>query len=251
MYVNGHGVPQDYAEAVKWYRKAAEQGDGRALYVFEVLYASGSGVPQENYAEAATWYRKAAEQGAAAAQSILGVMYDLGHGVPQHYVEAAKWYRKAAEQGDAVAQNNLGAMYARGQLELPDFAEAATLFRKAAEQGDARAQYNLGSMYEYGHGMPHDYVQAHKWLNLAAAHFPASETQGRTVRTVAQRCACAWRLVNEADTSKEWFRCDMRLRGLSLGAACASSPPSTVPSPCRSSSLTSSARALALAGPPC
>ena len=26
MYDNGKGVPQDYAEAVKWYRKAAEQG---------------------------------------------------------------------------------------------------------------------------------------------------------------------------------------------------------------------------------
>ena len=27
MYDNGEGVPQDYAEAVKWYRLAAEQGD--------------------------------------------------------------------------------------------------------------------------------------------------------------------------------------------------------------------------------
>ena len=27
MYANGHGVTQDDAEAVKWYRLAAEQGD--------------------------------------------------------------------------------------------------------------------------------------------------------------------------------------------------------------------------------
>ena len=26
MYFNGRGVPRDYAEAAKWYRKAAEQG---------------------------------------------------------------------------------------------------------------------------------------------------------------------------------------------------------------------------------
>ena len=32
MYDNGEGVPQDYAEAVKWYRLAAEQGDARAQY---------------------------------------------------------------------------------------------------------------------------------------------------------------------------------------------------------------------------
>jgi len=27
MYYNGQGVPQDYKEAARWYRKAAEQGD--------------------------------------------------------------------------------------------------------------------------------------------------------------------------------------------------------------------------------
>ena len=41
--------------------------------------------------------------------------------------------------------------------------------KDAAEQGDARAQYNLGEMYLYGDGVPQDYVQAHKWFNLATA----------------------------------------------------------------------------------
>ena len=31
MYLNGQGVPQNYAEAAKWYRKAAVQGDVDAL----------------------------------------------------------------------------------------------------------------------------------------------------------------------------------------------------------------------------
>ena len=53
------------------------------------------------------WYRKAAEQGDADAQYNLGISYDRGEGVPQDYVEAVKWYRKAAEQGDADAQNKL------------------------------------------------------------------------------------------------------------------------------------------------
>ena len=30
MYENGEGVPKDMAEATKWYRKAAEQGDADA-----------------------------------------------------------------------------------------------------------------------------------------------------------------------------------------------------------------------------
>jgi TPR repeat protein len=92
MYDKGQGVPQDYAEAMKWYRKAAEQGNAKAV----------------------KWYRKAAEQGLPEAQFNLGLMYDKGQGVPQDYAEAVKWYRKAAEQGFAEAQTNLGIMYFTG-----------------------------------------------------------------------------------------------------------------------------------------
>ena len=64
------------------------------------MYDNGEGVP-ENDAEAVKWYRKAADQGYAKAQSNLGVMYDNGEGVPENDAEAVKWYRKAADQGYA------------------------------------------------------------------------------------------------------------------------------------------------------
>ena len=63
-----------------------------------VMYDFGEGVP-ENDAEAVKWYRKAADQGHAQAQSNLGVMYVKGEGVPENDAEAFKWYRKAADQG--------------------------------------------------------------------------------------------------------------------------------------------------------
>jgi TPR repeat protein len=62
------------------------------------MYANGKGVKQDD-AEAVRWYRKAAEQGNAKAQFNLGVMYDLGKGVKQDDAEAVKWYRKAAFSG--------------------------------------------------------------------------------------------------------------------------------------------------------
>ncbi|MGR5554634.1 tetratricopeptide repeat protein, partial [Vibrio alfacsensis] len=68
-----------------------------------------------NDKEAVKWYRKAAEQGHASAQCNLGVMYAKGDGVLENDKEAVKWYRKAAEQGDADAQFNLGVMYAKGE----------------------------------------------------------------------------------------------------------------------------------------
>ena len=51
----------DYAEAVKWWRKAAEQGHAQGQYNLAVMYGDGKGVSQD-YAEAVKWYRKAAEQ---------------------------------------------------------------------------------------------------------------------------------------------------------------------------------------------
>ena len=47
MYDQGYGVPQDYAEAMKWFRKAAEQGDADAQYNLGVMHAQGYGVPQD------------------------------------------------------------------------------------------------------------------------------------------------------------------------------------------------------------
>src|SRR5258708_34225129 len=70
-YFKGQGVPQDYAEAVRWYRKAAEKGDAKAQYGLGFMYREGQGVPQD-YAEAVRWYRKAADQGDAKAQRALG-----------------------------------------------------------------------------------------------------------------------------------------------------------------------------------
>ena len=149
-------------------KEKAEQGDAGAQLRLGAMYHQGEGVPQD-FAEAAKWYRQAAEQGDAGAQFRLGAMYDQGQGVPQDYVEAAKWYRQAAEQGDAGAQFLLGAMYHQGEGVLQDDAEAVWWFRQAADQGLADAQHRMGAGYASGRGVPQDYVEAHKWANLAAA----------------------------------------------------------------------------------
>ena len=47
-----------------------------------LFYFNGQGVPV-NYPEAAKWYRKAAETGIHPGQSLLGEMYRDGRGVPQ------------------------------------------------------------------------------------------------------------------------------------------------------------------------
>jgi len=61
-YDNGEGVIQDYKEAVKWYRLAAEQGDAIAQSNLGVKYAKGEGVIQDNiYAH--MWFNIVASTG--------------------------------------------------------------------------------------------------------------------------------------------------------------------------------------------
>ena len=206
MYDTGEGVLQDYAEAVGWYTRAAEQGYARAQHSLGVMYSEGKGVEQD-YAEALRWYRKAADQGNAFAQSDLGGMYYYGKGVLQDYGEAQKLFMKAVERDDGDAQVFLGYMYHKGKGVRQDYAEAMRRYRSAAEQGNALGLNAVGEMYREGQGVKRDYVEAHKWLLLAVSRLPVGKQREEIIKTrndvakrltpaqhsEAKRLARAWR----------------------------------------------------------
>ena len=121
MHANGEGVPQDFAEAEIWYRKAAEQNDADTQYQLGSMYSIGLGIPKD-HAEAARWVRKAAEQGFAKAQNHLGSSYVTGEGVPKDYVSAHMWFDLAAAQGHENAQEKRDIVAKR--LTLDQIAEA-------------------------------------------------------------------------------------------------------------------------------
>lgn len=185
---------QNYGEAVRWYRLAADQGYASAQCYLGYCYHKGQGVIP-SYSEAVKWYRLAAEQGNATAQFNLGYCYENGQGVKQSYTEAMKWYQLAAEQGDESAQYNLTSLHYDGILfsdeienykkaaeqgdekaqctlgvfydKTQDYIEAAKWYRKAAEQGNANAQYHLAMCYKEGKGVPKSKSEWKKWILLA------------------------------------------------------------------------------------
>jgi TPR repeat protein len=59
---------------------------------------------QQDYSEAARLARLAAEQGYPPAETDLGFLYEHGKGVPLDYVSAYSWYSKAIEAGEASAR---------------------------------------------------------------------------------------------------------------------------------------------------
>ena len=62
MYAEGLGVPQDYAKACEWYKKAAELGNARSMYALGYACQCGQGV-EVSMEEALRWYEKAALAG--------------------------------------------------------------------------------------------------------------------------------------------------------------------------------------------
>ena len=135
---------KDYAEAVKWLKKAADLGEPNAQYNLGLFYYNGQGVKQD-FEEAVKWLKKAAGQSVVFAQYNLGVCYYGGQGVKQDYAEAVKWFRLAADQEFPAAQYNLGLCYATGKGVKKNRSEAKKWFRRAAELGNASAQKALES----------------------------------------------------------------------------------------------------------
>ncbi|MDB3966611.1 sel1 repeat family protein, partial [Porticoccaceae bacterium] len=85
----------------------------------------------ENDAEAVKWYRKAAEQGDANAQYNLGFMYYNGEGIPENHVGAYVWWSMAKTQGHKGAKGNLEIL--KPQMTKQQIAEAQSLAAQCYE----------------------------------------------------------------------------------------------------------------------
>ncbi|MGA9527640.1 MAG: AMIN domain-containing protein [Terriglobales bacterium] len=193
------------ADALNWYRKAAEHGSLDAATSIALMYANGKGVKRD-IGQAVTWFRRAADGGDASAQYNLALMYERGEGVPQDYRAAARWlrfaadqnlvpaildlaeislqppdpkmsadigkavayYQKAADLGSPVAQSSLGTILTRGLTGKVDYDQAVMWYRKAAEQGDPDGELGLGVSYALGHGVAVDFDEARRLLTAAA-----------------------------------------------------------------------------------
>ena len=125
---------------IEYYEKA-NQGLAEGFSSFGDLYAGeavGSSSVKEDIWEAVKWYKKAAEQGDIHAMLTLGLLYERGdNGVRKDLKEAEKWFRMAVEKGNAHAMFLLGTLYV-GFTENKD--EGRALVRQAAEKGDEKAK---------------------------------------------------------------------------------------------------------------
>jgi TPR repeat protein len=183
MYLEGQGVPRDYAEGNRLARIGAVAGNDISMNTLGASYTSGTGLPQ-NYVLGAYWYRKSAELGSPAGMFGLALLYANGQinadataaRIPKHEAsdtdaQAVYWYKRASQAGDLRARAFLGIMYGNGRGGLAkNDRTAAQLFRSAADQGEPIGMVLLGDWYLAGRvDGRQNFDQAVYWYKRGAA----------------------------------------------------------------------------------
>ena len=197
-YETGRGVGLDEAEAARWFRQAALQGNVEAQFHLARLVARGTRGLKQDLATAVKLYQDAAAKGHAQAMNALGQAYQQGRGTGADLAKAAEWYGKAADLKLADAQNNLGMLYLEGKGVNRDLIRAFRLFESAAAQNDPWGLNNLGGMYEMGWGTTVDKARALTLYRqaLAAGNTRAQEYIDRLEAAAGQGAAKAPQATN-------------------------------------------------------
>lgn len=106
-YAQGHGVRKDSAQALRWYRLSAAQGDSFMLFHLGSQLWEGVEVPKDEI-EARWYWTLAAEQGFPPAQAALGMVLSTGsQDIVVDKVQAFVWLSLASAQGDEEAAQRL------------------------------------------------------------------------------------------------------------------------------------------------
>ncbi len=166
------GHPQAaYGVSVCWQLLAESSNEAEAQYQLGRRHYEGKGVP-EDHAEAARWFHKAAEQGHSDAQRILGLCYADGDGVPMDAEEATKWICKADEQDCTSRSTSLKSERhpVEGGLYCTQDTDGNFSILKVLQQG-----YGMVHVRLYGNRLTSPPAQVDEsTLSVAVGHAPLS-----------------------------------------------------------------------------
>lgn len=190
LFRAGLGVDQDWQEAERWYRRAAEQGDGDACHNLVNLLLERDG--EAAIPEALDWLKVNAAQGHALSQLQLAHFLRRGTGTAPDLNEALRLFRASADQGndDARHMHSMATRY--GAVDHRGPYPAREVVTARAEGGDAAAMRLLGAYCMLGYGGKADSDAAREWIERAAAagDVPAQRAFGQFVFDEDAEHAC-------------------------------------------------------------
>lgn len=115
----------------------AESGDAEAQFKLGSLYAEGKVVPND-FAEATRWFNKAGEQGHAEALYFLGVIHVGGFGTPPDITQGYIWFCLAAKAGFESATEDCD--HFAGELSPEELSEANIRINELFEEIQLRGK---------------------------------------------------------------------------------------------------------------
>jgi TPR repeat protein/6-phosphogluconolactonase (cycloisomerase 2 family) len=201
MLNRGEGTTKNQADAARYNRMAADQGDIEAMTALAnwlkygakskdeaaaakleaAVTARKTSPPkvQADYRGALSLIRPAAEQGDLRAIQIMTRLCSSGQGTPKNEAEALRWTRRGADLGDADSMYALSIEYRNGSKGTAKNEEMGmSWLRRAADAGHALAQMELAESYGEAKGVALDYTQAEAWY-LKAVKDPTSGNYAR------------------------------------------------------------------------
>jgi TPR repeat protein len=156
-YLVGRFTERDYSEALKWFKKSAEQGNKKAMVWLASSYYKGTYGNEVNYDEAFKWYTN------ADCRSGMGKCYFYGHGAEQSYEMAVKCFTEADDK------NMLGECYLNGLGVERNVEKTIELWEALAEENSSHYMYEkLWRLLIDGTKMEPDYKRGFHWLEYSA-----------------------------------------------------------------------------------
>lgn len=133
-------------EGLEWLRKAADHAQVDAALALGKIYARGKYSLGPDMREAAHWYRRAAEEGNPQAQYVYALMYLTGSGVARDDKQGMSWLQLAAGRDYLPAVHKLSECYRKGQGTKVNPQLAEVWEQRAAEIEAAQNGTNQGPM---------------------------------------------------------------------------------------------------------
>lgn len=156
LYNFGCGTEQNYAEAFKWFQKAAAADNSYAQYLLGSLHYYGNGTVQ-NYEKAFEWFKKSADNGNIYACYETAKMLRDGIGTVKNQEQADVYFKKAYDGFQKVAAENpddkiiyrLGVMTIKGLGCVADRELGIDFIKQSAELGNEYAKQFLENVNRY------------------------------------------------------------------------------------------------------
>jgi uncharacterized protein len=145
ILLDGQGIAQDQALALRWFEIAANGGHLMARNMLGRCHEHGWGCIA-NAVVAASHYRQAAEAGLDWGLYNYANLLATGRGVVEDQPQALACYRRAAELGHAKSMNLLGRYLEDGRFCSADPVAAVEWYRRSAEGGDFRGQFSYAAV---------------------------------------------------------------------------------------------------------